>query len=146
MNATPRLVVILGPTGVGKTECALQLAAAMHGEIVSADSRLLYRGMDIGTAKPPLEARRRVPHHLIDVADPDEPWSLARFQRAATSAILDVHARGGLPFLVGGTGQYVTAILEGWEPPGRPDDDLLRAAEELGIDLSRREPAGADYD
>jgi tRNA dimethylallyltransferase len=126
VRTAPRLVVILGPTGVGKTECALQLAEELDCEIVSADSRLLYRGMDIGTAKPSIEARRRVPHHLVDVAEPDDTWSLARFQRAALAAILEVHERGLLPLLVGGTGQYVTAILEGWTPPGRPDDTRLR--------------------
>lgn len=135
----PRLVAIVGPTGVGKTEIAIQLAESLNGEIVSADSRLLYRGMDIGTAKPSLADRARVPHHLIDVADPDEIWSLAVFQDAAQKAIADVHSRGRLPILVGGTGQYVRAILEGWAPPKLAGQPRLRAAlqdwaEEIGKD------------
>ncbi|MCW5876668.1 MAG: tRNA (adenosine(37)-N6)-dimethylallyltransferase MiaA, partial [Anaerolineales bacterium] len=100
------LVALVGPTAVGKTEVALQLAEGLDAEIISADSRLLYRGMDIGTAKPSAEERRRVPHHLIDVAYPDETWSLARFQAAAAEAIAAVSSRGRLPLLVGGTGQY----------------------------------------
>lgn len=122
----PALVAIVGPTAVGKTELSLRLAERFEGEIVSADSRLLYRGMDIGTAKPSAEARRRVPHHLIDVTEPSTSWSLADFRRAALAVIAEVQARRRLPFLVGGTGQYVTAILEGWTPPPRPVDSTLR--------------------
>ncbi len=121
------LILLVGPTAVGKTEIAMQLAERLDGEIVSADSRLFYRGMDIGTAKPSLAERARVPHHLIDVADPDETWSLAMFQRAARAAIADIHARGKLPFLVGGTGQYVRAVTEGWSPPKVKPDERLRA-------------------
>lgn len=120
------LVVILGPTAVGKTEVAMQLAERLGGEIVSADSRLFYRGMDIGTAKPSPEERQRVPHHLIDVAEPDEIWSLPMFQQAARSAIAGIHARGRLPFLVGGTGQYVRAVVETWAPPAQEPDLRLR--------------------
>lgn len=111
------LVVILGPTAAGKSEIALQLAERFAGEIVSADSRLFYRGMDIGTAKPGLEERSRVPHHLIDVADPDDVWSLAKFQREAGRAIQGIDGRHHLPFLVGGTGQFVRAMIEGWRVP-----------------------------
>jgi tRNA dimethylallyltransferase len=121
------LIVILGPTAVGKTEVALQLAERLDGEIVSADSRLFYRGMDIGTAKPSPAERKRVPHHLIDVADPDQTWSLAMFQEAARKAIAGIHARLKLPFLVGGTGQYVRAVTEGWAPPGVRADERLRS-------------------
>ncbi len=122
------LVAIIGPTAVGKTEIAIQLAEKVNGEIVSADSRLLYRGMDIGTAKPSATDLARVPHHLIDVADPDQIWSLAVFQSAAQKAIADIHSRGKLPILVGGTGQYLRAILEGWEPPKLAAQPKLRAA------------------
>ncbi len=122
------LVVILGPTAVGKTDLALQLAERLQGEIISADSRLFYRGMDIGTAKPSLEERRRVPHHLIDVAQPDEVWSLATFGQQAQEAIADIHARGRLPFLVGGTGQYLRAVVQGWQPPEIEPDPRLRVA------------------
>lgn len=131
------LVVILGPTAVGKTEIAIRLAERLSGEIVSADSRLFYRGMDIGTAKPTLVERQRVPHHLIDVADPDEVWSLARFQREARRVISEIYARSHLPFLVGGTGQYVRAVTHGWQPPKVKPSPFLRNAletwaEEIG--------------
>lgn len=138
------LVVVLGPTAVGKTEIAIQLTERLGGEIVSADSRLFYRGMDIGTAKPTAVERARVPHHLIDVAEPDEVWSLAIFQRSAHHAIKEIHARGSLPFLVGGTGQYIHAVIEGWKiPKSRPDQEMRRALEnwmnEIGPDgLHRR--------
>jgi tRNA dimethylallyltransferase len=121
------VVAILGPTAVGKTEVALALAERVSGEIISADSRLLYRGMDIGTAKPTQEQRARVPHHLIDVADPREIWSLGRFRQGALAAIQEIHGRGNLPFLVGGTGQYLTALLEGWSPPPLPGSAGLRS-------------------
>lgn len=122
----PRLVVILGPTAVGKTALAIQLAEKLEGEIISADSRLFYRGMDIGTAKPTFEERRRVPHHLIDVAAPDETWSLTLFQSAARQVIAEVVDRGKLPFLVGGTGQYLQAVLEDWQPPELKPNEALR--------------------
>jgi tRNA dimethylallyltransferase len=124
----PLLIAVVGPTAVGKTEIAIQLAERIGGEIVSADSRLLYRGMDIGTAKPSAADRARVPHHLIDVADPDETWSLAVFQQTAAKAIAGIHARGKLPILVGGTGQYMRAILEGWLPPKLAAQPRLRLA------------------
>jgi tRNA dimethylallyltransferase len=131
MNNQP-LLVIVGPTAVGKTETAILLAEQLKGEIVSADSRLFYRGMDIGTAKPSLEERARVPHHLIDVVNPDETWSLAVFQKAAREKIADIHTRGKLPILVGGTGQYIRAVTEGWTPPGvQPDPHLRVALEKL---------------
>ncbi len=128
LDSLPPLVVLVGPTAVGKTELAIQLAARLQGEIVSADSRLFYRGMDVGTAKPTPADRRRVPHHLIDIADPDETWSLALFQRSAAQAIAEIHARGKLPFLVGGTGQYVRAVIEDWRVPPQGPDLALRSA------------------
>jgi tRNA dimethylallyltransferase len=128
LGSKPPLVVIVGPTAVGKTEISIQLSEWLGGEIVSADSRLFYRGMDIGTAKPTLEERARIPHHLIDVANPDETWSLAVFQLAAAQAIAAIQARGKLPFLVGGTGQYIHAVTHGWVPPATKPDSHLRAA------------------
>jgi tRNA dimethylallyltransferase len=122
------LIVILGPTGVGKTDISISLAERFEGEIVSADSRLFYRGMDIGTAKPTLAERRGIPHHLIDVADPDEDWSLAVFLPKALEVIQQIHARNKLPFLVGGTGQYIQAVIQGWDLPGIKPDPRLRAA------------------
>ena len=121
------LVVIVGPTGVGKTALALPLAEELDGEIVSADSRQVYRGMDIGTAKPTPEERSLVPHHLIDIIDPDQEFTLADFQERAYAAIKEIAARGRLPFLVGGTGQYVRAVVEGWRIPRVPPDPQLRA-------------------
>jgi tRNA dimethylallyltransferase len=123
----PVLVVIVGPTAVGKTEISLQLAEGLGGEIVSADSRLFYRGMDIGTAKPTPAERLHIPHHLIDVAYPDETWSLAVFQLAAVEAIADIHRRGKLPFLVGGTGQYIHAVTHDWSPPATQPNPRLRS-------------------
>ena len=131
------LVIILGPTAVGKTELSIRLAEVFGGEIISADSRLFYRGMDIGTAKPTKEELARIPHHLVDVANPDEVWSLAMFQEEAHRAIDDIHQRGKIPFLVGGTGQYIRAIIEGWEIPQTKPNPHLRnvlnaIAEEMG--------------
>ncbi len=111
------LIVLVGPTAVGKTETAISLALRLNGEIVSADSRLFYRGLDIGTAKPTLEERNLVPHHLVDVVNPDETWSLAVYQREAQKAIENIDHRGRLPILVGGSGQYIRAVTHGWQPP-----------------------------
>jgi tRNA dimethylallyltransferase len=122
----PPLVLIVGPTAVGKTEIAIQLAERLNGEIVSADSRLFYRGMDIGTAKPSRAEQARVPHHMIDIANPDEILSLAVFQQKAHTIIADIHTRKKLPLLVGGTGQYVRAVTEGWTPPEVKPDEHLR--------------------
>jgi tRNA dimethylallyltransferase len=128
MQIKSPLILIVGPTAVGKTELAIQLAEKLNGEIISADSRLFYRGMDIGTAKPSLEERARVPHYLIDIVNPDQTLSLAVFQQKAKDMIADIHARGKLPFLVGGTGQYVRAVTQGWSPPEVIADERLRDA------------------
>ncbi len=147
------LVVVVGPTAVGKTALSLHLAQRLDGEVVSADSRLLYRGMDIGTAKPTARERAQVPHHLIDVAEPDETVGLAEFQEAAYAAIAGIHGRGKLPLLVGGTGQYVRAVVEGWRIPRVPPDPTLRAeleaqarqgqAEQLHARLAQLDPTAA---
>jgi tRNA dimethylallyltransferase len=136
----PHLILIVGPTAVGKTEIAIQLAERLNGEIVSADSRLFYRGMDIGTAKPTQEEQARIPHHLIDIANPDEILSLAIFQQKAREAIADIHTRNKIPFLVGGTGQYIRAVTEGWTPPEVRPNERLR--EELG---KMREERGINW-
>ena len=122
------LVLILGPTGVGKTGISIQAAEMLEAEIVCADSRTLYRGMDIGTAKPSLSQRRLVNHHLVDVAWPDETWSLAKFQREAGIRIRDINRRGALPLMVGGTGQYIRAVLEGWRAPPVAGQVKMRSA------------------
>jgi tRNA dimethylallyltransferase len=124
------LIAVLGPTASGKSALALALAEQFDGEIVSADSRLVYRGMDIGTAKPSPAERARVPHHLIDIIPPDESYDLARWQAEAAAAIAEMHRRGRLPFLVGGTAQWTTALLDGWAPPTVPPDAAFRAAME----------------
>lgn len=132
------LILIVGPTAVGKTELAIKLAEKFNGEIISADSRLFYKGMDVGTAKPSAEEMNRVPHHLIDIVNPDETLSLAVFQQKATEIIEDIYKRSKLPFLVGGTGQYVRAVTEGWTPPEvtpnpKLRDELEKEKEEHGI-------------
>ncbi len=125
------LVAIVGPTATGKTELSIRLAQEIGGEIVNADSRQVYRYMDIGTAKPTAEDRSKIPHHLLDVVDPDEDFSLAIYQDMAGRAIEDIHRRGRIPVLVGGSGQYVWAILEGWSAPEVPPDPAFREELEL---------------
>jgi len=109
----PPLIAIAGPTASGKTALAVALAGRYPVEVVSADSRQVYRGMDIGTAKPTLEEQRQVAHHLIDVVDPDENFSVADFVELGRSAVARIHAAGKLPLLVGGTGLYIQALSEG---------------------------------
>ena len=124
----PPLVVVAGPTAVGKTALGIELALRFGGEVVSADSRYLYRGLDVGVAKPDLAERRGVPHHLIDVVPADGEMSLATFQELALAAIAGILARGRLPLLVGGTPLYVNAVVEGWRIPRVPPNPALRAA------------------
>ncbi len=121
------IVVIAGPTGIGKTALGVALASQIPGEIVSADSRQIYRLMEIGTAKPTPEERATVPHHLLDVVDPDQPLTLAEYQTLAYAAIDAIHSRGKIAYLVGGTGQYITAVLEGWQTPEVAPNPALRA-------------------
>ena len=111
------LVVIVGPTAAGKTALSIELAEAAGGEIISADSRQIYRGMDIGTAKATAEERARAPDHLLDLVAPDQVLTLAEYQGLAYDAIAGILERGRLPFLVGGTGQYIHAVIEGWRIP-----------------------------
>jgi tRNA dimethylallyltransferase len=126
-----QLVAIVGPTAVGKSALALRLAQAFDGEIVSADSRQVYRYMDIGTAKPSPEERALVPHHLIDIVDPDQDFTLALYQDTASSAIGDIQRRGRLALLVGGSGLYVKSILDGLSIPRvAPDAELRHSLEQ----------------
>ncbi len=120
------LVVIVGPTATGKSRLALSLAQAFNGEIVSADSRQVYRHMDIGTAKPSLPELSIIPHHLVDIINPDGNFSLAQYQELAYQAIEDIQRREKLPLLVGGSGLYVWAVVEGWQIPKVPPDQKLR--------------------
>jgi tRNA dimethylallyltransferase len=129
------LLVMVGPTAVGKTALALDIARAFGGEIVSADSRQVYIGMNIGTAKPSAEEMQRVRHHLVDIISPDVWLTLAEFQADACQAIEQVFAQGRLPMLVGGTGQYVKAVVEGWGIPHVPPHPALRADLEAFAEL-----------
>ena len=125
-DCEPLVVLILGPTGSGKTALSLALAECFAGEIVSCDSVAVYRGMDLGTAKPSGEERARIPHHLIDIADPDQPFTAGAYSRAARAALKDIAGRGHLPIVTGGTGLYLRALTEGlFSGPGRQHE--LRA-------------------
>jgi tRNA dimethylallyltransferase len=148
----PILVAVLGPTASGKSALGLALAERHDGEIINCDSTAVYRGFDIGTDKLPTDARRGIPHHLIDIADPTEVYTAAQFARDAAAAIRDIHARGRLPVLVGGTGFYYRALTRGLFP-GPGADDALRArldrvADRRGVErlhrmLRRVDPAAA---
>lgn len=148
------LLVIVGPTAVGKTDAAIQVAQAINGEIISADSRQIYRYMDIGTAKPTLAQQAVVPHHMIDIVDPDEYYNVTDFQQQTFELIDTIHRRSRMPMLVGGTGQYIAAIVQGWRFPGveaNPQlrDELESYAEEYGWEalwarLQHHDPISAE--
>jgi len=143
------LVAIVGPTGIGKSRLALRLARTFEGEIVSADSRQVYCHMDIGTAKPGREELSLIPHHLINIVNPDEDFSLAQYQERAYRAIGDIHQRNKLPILVGGSGMYVWSVLEGWGIPQVPPDlefrhSLEEKAARVGEDKLYQELEGID--
>jgi tRNA dimethylallyltransferase len=148
---TRRLIAIVGPTASGKTTLGIELAKRLDGEIIGADSRQVYRGMDIGTAKPTAAEQAAAPHHLIDIVDPDEPFSLGTWLDLAKKAIEDVWSRGRQPNLVGGTGQYVWALVEGWRVPRvAPNAELReelqsRPAGELLAELRRVDPESESY-
>lgn len=142
-------VALVGPTAVGKSELALDLARSdARFEIVSLDSMQVYRGMDIGTAKPTLVERAEVRHHLIDVTDPGDEWSVALTQSGARVALADIEARGGRALLVGGTGLYVQAVVDGFtlpgEDPARRAELEARTADAAGLDAAWRELCAAD--
>ena len=146
---TQGLIAIVGPTATGKTALAIALAQRLGGEIVGADSRQVYRQMDIGTAKPTAEERALAPHHLIDVVDSDQEFSLAQYLEQAGAALEDVWSRGKQPLLVGGSGQYVWALLEGWRVPRLPPQRELRRelgerADRQGAEALHRELAQVD--
>jgi len=148
-----RLLAVVGPTGVGKSRLAISLAQALDGEIVSADSRQVYRYMDIGTAKPTPQEQASVPHHLIDIVNPDEDFGLAQYQQLAYKAIEDINKRQKLALLVGGSGLYMWSVLEGWKIPAvAPDPEFRRRLEEkaaggdgdeLYEELARLDPVAA---
>lgn len=136
------LIAIVGPTASGKSKLALFLAKNIRGEIINSDSRQVYRYMDIGTAKPSLEDRNFVPHHLYDIVNPDEPINLAEYQERANIIIDSIFQRGNIPILVGGSGLYIWSVLEGWKIPRiEPDMELRQKMEER----ARREGAESIY-
>jgi tRNA dimethylallyltransferase len=149
MTAARTLITIVGPTGVGKTALAIEVAQLLHGEIVSADSRQIYRGMDIGTGKPTSDQLARVCHHLIDRVDPDQSYTLAEYQADAYATIDAIFAQGKQPLLVGGTGLYVRAVTDGLTIPEVPPNLTLRAELEsrsgadLYAELQQIDPAAA---
>jgi len=152
MPQKPPVIIISGPTCVGKTEVAISLAQPLAGEIISADAMQVYRHMDIGTAKPNKEEMARVPHHLIDVVDPDEPFSAASFRTMAASIIGDLHEKGRAVFVVGGTGLYIKALTQGlFEIPEKESairERLKAELNTLGLEaiygrLRRLDPKGA---
>jgi tRNA dimethylallyltransferase len=132
----PELVVVVGATATGKTAVGVELALALDGEIVNGDSRLFYRGMDVATAKPTLDEMKGVPHHLIDILDPNEQYSLASYLKNARSGIEEISSRGKIPIIVGGSGQYIWALIEGWEVPEIEPNIQLR--EELENQLAAK--------
>ncbi len=154
MSVRPTIVAVVGPTAVGKTALAIALAKRFGGEIINTDSRQVYSGMDIGTAKPTPDEQQAARHHLIDIREPVDPISLGEFLPLARDSIANITRRGRLPILCGGTGQYVWALLEGWNVPQVPPDPdyragLERRAESEGVDglwrdLARLAPERAD--
>jgi tRNA dimethylallyltransferase len=127
----PRLLVLVGPTAVGKTGLSLRLAAEWNAEIISGDSMQVYRGMDIGTAKATHEERQLIPHHMIDIHNPDHPFSVAEFQETARQLILDIQSRGKLPFIVGGTGLYVESVCYDYQFSAMGSDEDYRNDQQL---------------
>ncbi|HXG03604.1 MAG TPA: tRNA (adenosine(37)-N6)-dimethylallyltransferase MiaA, partial [Candidatus Binatia bacterium] len=133
-----RLLVIAGPTGVGKTASAVALARRVPIEVISADSRQVYRGMDLATGKPTAEERRQVPHHLVDIVDPDDRYHAERFRRDARAVLASIERRGRLPVVVGGTGLYIRALLRGLDPAVPADPEFRRAMAALAAREGRQ--------
>ncbi len=125
-DSKPDIIVICGPTGLGKTAVSIELAIELHGEIIGADSMQIYQYMDIGTAKATLDEQALVPHHLIDIVDPDEPFDAAMFAKMAGELIMKLHADGIVPFVVGGTGLYIKALVHGLSHAGSADTDIRK--------------------
>ncbi len=132
-STRPKAIAIVGPTASGKTSLSLALARRFNGEIISADSRQIYRGMDIGTAKATREERAAVPHHIVDIRNPDEDYTVAEFKRDTEAAMDETLSRGRLPILVGGTGLYIRAVVDNLDIPRVEGDPILRAQIEADI-------------
>lgn len=131
----PKLLVLLGPTAIGKTALSLEIASHFGAEIISGDSMQVYRGMDIGTAKIRPEEMRGIPHHLIDIHEPEEPYSVAEFQEQAGALIQEIGNRGKLPFIVGGTGLYIESLCYGFQFSAAPADEAFRAEQEAYAEM-----------
>ena len=132
----PKLIMLIGPTASGKTGLAIRLAQALNAEIISADSRYLYRQLNIGTAKPTPEELAEVPHHLINCADLEQPWSIGEYKEKAEDLIFNLNAEGKLPILTGGTGQYIRAIRQNWQIPElEPDERMRSVLEAIGNEI-----------
>lgn len=147
----PKVLVLLGPTAVGKTRLSLELAEAYHAEIISGDSMQVYRGMDIGTAKITAAEMKGIPHHLIDIHDPAEAYSVAEFQEQGQRLIAEISARGKLPFIVGGTGLYIESLCYGFRFSEAVADEAFRSeqdafAEEHGAEALHARLAAVDPD
>lgn len=132
-----RVAFIVGPTAVGKTDLSIEIAQELNAEVISADSRYLYKKMDIGTAKPHQSEMKRIPHHLIDIAEIQENWSLAQYKKKTIETMEDIFSRGKFPLIVGGSGQYIRALIEGWDIPEKAPnlemrDVLTGWAEKIG--------------
>jgi tRNA dimethylallyltransferase len=132
-----KLIAIVGPTGIGKTKLAIQLARCFNGEIINADSRQIYRSIDIGTAKPTKAELASVPHHLIDIIEPNQEFSLAEYRHLAYESIKDIQTRGKVPFLVGGSGLYIWTVLEGWVVPQVAPDVSFRREQEKKAEMGQ---------
>ena len=147
----PRLIVILGPTASGKTALSLKLAKKIDGEIISADSRAIYKGLDIGSAKPTLTEQKKVPHHLIDIVSPDKTLTLAQYKKLALAKIRDIASHEKVPFLVGGTALYIYSVIDNWLIPGVPPNKSLRAelkkgdVEKLWEELIKKDPQAKEF-
>lgn len=150
-NKQPKLIAIVGPTGSGKTALSLKLAKKFNGEIVSADSRAIYKKLDIGSAKPTAAERKIVPHHFINMVEPDEVLTLAQYKNLATAKILDIASQDEIPFLVGGTALYIYAVIDNWQIPEVSADKKLRAklekqsAEKLFSRLLKKDPEAKNF-
>ncbi|MEX0930155.1 MAG: tRNA (adenosine(37)-N6)-dimethylallyltransferase MiaA [Candidatus Paceibacterota bacterium] len=150
MDPKPKLLVLVGPTAVGKSDLAVELALQCNGEVISADSRQVYRGLDIGTGKITEKEMRGVPHHCLDIADPDDQLSVTQYKKHSERAIGDIRSRGKFPILVGGTGFYIQAVIDDVSFPEVPPDEALRARleqqspEELFAELQEKDPDRAN--
>jgi len=149
MKSTKYIIAIVGPTASGKSDYAITIAKQVNGEVISADSRQVYRGMDIGTGKITKTEMRGIPHHLLDVASPKRQFTVVQYQKLANKSIKDIFRRRKTPILCGGTGLYIDAVLGGWKFPKAPVDKTLRkeleeaSIEELFLRLKKTDPAFA---